>query len=184
MKRSVYPVLLLSFQLLTVLSLFSCQKNSNAILSTAPEKGDGLCIYKAIPETGIQDPGGELDVSAFRIGDKPIIRYSDITAYEIATHTITLNMPVDSLSIEKDVHGTPFILTLDGDKMHGGWFWTAAASTVCHWIVIVPDWPSDDLQDNQIKIQRGYPSPQFFEGVDPRNNPEIMSRLYSDGKAK
>ena len=162
----------------------SCNKDSDSLSYSNSNNEDGLYLYLTDISSHPEFQYQEINVTKVEITGEPIISYSDIIFYDTTSHIITLKTPIDSLYIENDVHGTPFILTLDGEKIYGGWFWIAASSAICHWVVIEPDCPSDNLKDNEFRIKLGYPSEDYFQGVDPRNNQRIFKRLHQDGKVK
>ena len=171
-------ILLLSF-----ICFFACNKKNENITNINPVLENGLCVY---PTNIIDHPEfqyQEIDVNKVSITGDAIILYKDIISYDTISHIITLSFPVDSLKIKKDVNGTPVLITLDGEKIYGLWFWTAVSSAICNWVVVVPDSPFDSLMQNQFKIDLGYPTSKYFKGNDPRNNSKIISRLVADGKA-
>ena len=180
MFKSLPKFLMLLFLLVLFLFETSCHKNSSTL---SPDGDNGLCIYTTDVNAHPEYLYHEFDVSDLQIKGDPLISYSDILAYDLDSHVLTLTMPRDSLAVEKKVQGVPFIVTLDGRKMYGGWFWTVLSSAVCNGVVIVLDDPGDHLQANQIRIRLGYPSEKFFKGKDPRNNQQIINRLYRDHKA-
>ena len=78
----------------------------------------------------------------------------------------------------------PLIVTLDAEKLYGGWFWTSVSSIPCYSVMIVANGVSDPLRDNEIQIRLGYPDEKHCTETDPRNNQDIIYRLIEDGKAK
>lgn len=156
----------------------SCEKS----LSPETELGEGLCIY-AVNPSSLPEDNYVMDVSKAEIAGDPIISYSDIASYDIDKHTLTLTVPHDFYT-RQDLFGTPFVVTLDSEKIYGGWFWSSLSSAICNWVVINLLPPTEELEENQIRITLGYPNESFFVGFDPRNHPRILNRLAHDGKAK
>lgn len=160
----------------------ACKKNEN-ITNTNHDLDKGLCVYPTNTSNHPEFQYQEINVNKVSISGEAIILYKNIISYDTASHIITLSYPVDSLKIKKDINGTPVLITLDGEKIYGLWFWSSFSSAICNWIVVVPDSPFDSLRQNQLKIDLGYPTSKYFKGNDPRNNPKIISRLVTDGKA-
>jgi hypothetical protein len=68
------------------------------------------------------------------------------------------------------VHGAPLVAKLSGEEVYNGSFWPPISSVPYYGIVI------EIFRDNNtiVEIQRGYPSTEFFAGIDLRNNSELL----------
>ncbi|MGD8779422.1 MAG: hypothetical protein PVH88_10740 [Ignavibacteria bacterium] len=166
--------------LLSNIFLFS-SAHENDTASVELQLGEGLCIYPVNTESYPEHHSSEVNVADVEITGDALISYEDIIKYDTAAHVITLALAADSLGIS---YGTPFLVTLDKEKIYGGWFFAPSFSSICDWVVIDVGTPFDSLESNQVKITLGYPGESFFKGIDPRNNSKIIQRLILDGKAE
>jgi hypothetical protein len=140
---------------------------------------EGFAIYLTIDEVSpTQIP---ID-SHIELTEQPIISIKDITQYNANTHEITLsNEAFDRLSnLEVPVTGRSFAVCVDKKPIYYGAFWTPISSISFEGVTI---WKTLNSQDSKvIKLDLGYPSPNFYGGDDPRNNPEIIKSLTRAGK--
>ena len=83
-------------------------------------------------------------------------------------------------SLEVPVAGSLFVARIDGEEIYTGSFWVSFSSLSYSGIVI----DALKIQNNTISIDLGYPSSQFFEGVDNRNHPRIIDHFQKLGKLK
>lgn len=101
--------------------------------------------------------------------DELVLSEEDIISYNETSHEIKLNeegvKKIKTLNVP--ISGIPFVIKINGKKMYNGAFWSPFSSKSYSGIVIL-------IQDNSIKIETGYPSSEFFKGLDPRNNFEII----------
>jgi hypothetical protein len=161
--------------------------SSNSDNKSNQVKGKGLYIYPIKVEYKSDLSYQHFNIENTPIVESPIISYNDIISYDTTSHILKLIYSRDSLKSKIGrigVYGKSFIVTLDSVKIYGGWFWTPISSIPCHWVVIEPDCLFDSLKTNEIRIKLGYPTENYFKGVDPRNNRKIINRLIGDGKAK
>lgn len=176
--------LLILFIIILILSSSACKNKTDNSADSNPANQEGLCIYLTdIPEPYTQKDR-VIDVNKVNTVGKALIAYKDIINYDTASHTISLSYPLESLKIKRNVYGVPFLITLGGEKIYGGWFWTSISSIPCSWVVVLLDYPGYDFSNNLLTLQLGYPTSDFFIGNDPRKNAKIMNRLRSDGKIK
>ena len=125
----------------------------------------------------------QLQISKERFGiylsenDELVISDKDIVSYNKTSHEIKLNEEgIEKIkALKVHVSGSPFVIKLNGKEIYNGSFWTPISSKPYSGIVIL-------IQDNTIKIETGYPSSEFFEGIDPRNNSEIFDYFQKVGK--
>ncbi|MBS7656174.1 hypothetical protein KEJ50_06755 [Candidatus Bathyarchaeota archaeon] len=109
-----------------------------------------------------------------------VISDEDIISYNKTSHEIRLAAGgVEKIkALKVPVAGSPFVVKIDGKEIYAGSFWASTSSLSYSGIVI----DILKIQDNTIKIEKGYPSPDFFKGVDPRNNSEIFDYFQKKGK--
>ena len=125
----------------------------------ASEKGFGICLSE---------------------NNQLVISDKDIIFYNKSSHEIKLTQEgvqkVDALKIP--VYGLPFVLKIDGEKVYGGSFWTPISSVPSSGIVI----EVFEIKDSIIRLEKGYPTSEFFKGLDPRNNSQVFDYLQKIGK--
>jgi hypothetical protein len=109
-----------------------------------------------------------------------VISDRNIVWYNWASHEIKLTDEglgkVEALKVP--VSGTPFMIKLNGKEIYNGSFWVSISSISYSGIVI----NTLEIQNNTMKIEKGYPSSGFFEGTDPRNNSDIHYYFQKIGK--
>jgi len=109
------------------------------------------------------------------ISDKDIVFYNK-SSYEIKL-TEEGVQKVEALKIP--VYGLPFVLKIDGKEVYGGSFWTPISSVPSSGIVI----EVFEIKDSIIRLEKGYPTSEFFRGPDQRNNSQIFDYFQKIGKA-
>ncbi|MEM2931099.1 MAG: hypothetical protein QW797_09625 [Thermoproteota archaeon] len=143
-----------------------------AVLSLAGVTIVGQLFFSQQPQRGF---GIYLSES-----DELVISDEDIVWYNKTSHEIRLTAGgVEKIkALRVPVTGIPFVIKIDGKKIYDGSFWVSISSLSYSGIVI----DTLKIQDDTIKIEKGYPSPEFFEGVDPRNNSEVLDHFQKIGK--
>ena len=139
----------------------------------------GFAIYLA-PEH--LPTNRELDLSDIKLSDEPLISVADIASYDAATHEIRLMESVAERLERFDLPGKPFIVAVDRQPIYQGTFMAAWFSRTDDGVVIL--WPplGGGLARGLLRIQLGYPGPDFFSGNDPRADARIMRTLERDEK--
>ncbi|NEZ54358.1 hypothetical protein DXZ20_01315 [Leptolyngbyaceae cyanobacterium CCMR0081] len=127
----------------------------------------------------------ERSLSLFSINSSDgiiLITTNNIASYDWESHTITLKPGVKERLLTKLtpdlVSGHPFQLTAKGQPIYDGNFITSLSSITLNTPVI--DLQSFDripLREDQIRIELGYPTEDFFQGHDPRNADAIYESL-------
>ena len=155
----------------TILMLSGC---------TAP-KGEGFAVYLT---KGDLSPAQMPALSHADIAEQPVIAMSDIITYNAQTHEITLTASAYERipRLEVPVRGRSFLVCVDRKPIYWGAFWTPISSMSFGGVTIMKPLSSQGTQ--VIKLELGYPSPSFYEGEDPRSNPEVMKSLEQAGKLK
>jgi len=109
-----------------------------------------------------------------------VISDEDIVWYNQTSHEVKLAKggveKIEALHVS--LYGSPFVVKVNGEEIYNGSFVTPISS--------IPIPPSEVVietlvQDNIIKIQRGYPASQFGD-QDSRNNPKIFGHFQRIGK--
>lgn len=110
------------------------------------------------------------------LSDEEIVWY-DVVSYEFKLTDEGANRITE---LDVPVTGSPFVLKVDGKEICEGSFWVSVSSLSYSGIVI----DALAIHDNTISIDLGYPSAEFFEGTDYRNDPRIIDHFDSLGKLK
>jgi hypothetical protein len=147
-----------------------------------------LAITNAKPATGAESADLEIRDSAGRV----LIAADQIRSYDVATHTLTLLPEVrgplcKQLQVSRHLAaGVPFVVAVGGQTIYEGNFTTSASSQSFSTPIIVVDLvPLDEnLHEDQLQIQPGYPSAAFFKGQDHRSDERIRTALKSAGKLR
>jgi len=102
--------------------------------------------------------------------NKLVISEEDIVWYNRTSHEVRLTeLGVKKIKeLQVLMHGSPFVIKINGENICNGSFVSPISSFLPPSVVIVTL-----VQDNTIKIQRGYPSSQLG-AEDPRDNPKIL----------
>jgi hypothetical protein len=154
-------------------TLYGCNSSSS--------EEEGFAIYLTRDDI----PVAQMEaLSHVEIANAPIISIDDIISYNKETHEIVLTADayerVQALKVPTS--GKSFVVCVDKAPIYWGAFWTPISSQSFDGVTI---WvPAFSQQENTIKIQLGYPSGSFFQGEDPRSNPQIFESLEKAGKLK
>ncbi|MFC1924503.1 hypothetical protein ACFLXA_03985 [Chloroflexota bacterium] len=116
------------------------------------------------------------------ISDQPTISTKDIITYNAQTHEIELtdNAFERICQLDVPIEGTSFVVCVDKTPVYWGAFWTVISSRSFDGVTI---WQPMVIQEPKvITLELGYPSPSYYAGEDPRNNPEVIKLLDQAGK--
>ena len=142
-------------------------------------EGEGFAIYLTKGDI----PPVEMEaLSHIDIAEQPVISTEDIITYTAETHELRLTAgSYERISqLEVPVRGTSFVVCVDGKPIYWGAFWTLISSISFQGVTI---WQPLGLEEpHTIRLRLGYPSPSFYGGEDPRDNPEVMGALERAGK--
>jgi hypothetical protein len=145
--------------------------------STHEDEGFGIYLTRDdIPPSRMEA------LSHVEIADEPLISASDIISYNAQTHEIKLeNTAYERItSLQIPVSGKSFLVCIDKGPIYWGAFWTPISSMSFNGVTI---WqPPGTQEESIITLGLGYPSSSFYEGEDPRNNPEVLASLERDDK--
>ncbi|MCJ7737793.1 MAG: hypothetical protein MUQ10_10860 [Anaerolineae bacterium] len=140
-------------------------------------------------------PGGEATPPALDeipLQASPILSQDDIVMYDGATHAFTLTPEAMERLAGSLVAlaGPPFVVTVDGEPICVGAFWSPLSSQSFGGVVtmVMPDGTPAVVggvsEGDVYQIALGYPGPDFFRGEDPCGDPRILDALDSVGKLK
>jgi hypothetical protein len=123
-------------------------------------------------------------LSHVEIADEPVISINDIISYNRETHEIELTADAYERvqGLQVPTSGKSFAVCVDKTPLYWGAFWAPYSSLSFDGVII--EVPTFSEQENTIKIELGYPSGSFFQGEDPRSNPDILESLEKAGKLK
>jgi hypothetical protein len=122
---------------------------------------------------------GAVDLANIQLASPPVISADDIIIYDFSTHSMKLRSAALDRIPNPPVHGLPFVVVANGQRIYLGAFWTEVSSIPSSVPTITVDRASlnkNQPQDVQI-IDRAYPTRSFGEGPDPRNDPRIKNAL-------
>jgi hypothetical protein len=139
----------------------------------------GFAIYLT---KGDVPPAQMPALSHVDISEQPVVSTNDIITYNAQTHEIKLTASAfERISqLEVPVRGKSFLVCVDRNLIYWGAFWTPVSSISFGGVTIWKPYSSEE--PHVITLELGYPSPSFYGGEDPRNNPDILEPLKQAGK--
>jgi hypothetical protein len=147
------------------------------------------CFFALSPAPSVAaDPKSEVDIRSE--DGRVVIAADQIRSYDWATHTLTLAPKVREKLAEligKDpqaISGIPFAVNVGGKVVYKGRFTSIVSSRSIATPIIVVNAQSGDskLGTDQLQIQLGYPTAEFFKGEDPRADKRIREALKAGDK--
>ena len=142
-------------------------------------KGGEFAIYLPAEDLSVDD---SMELSRIELFEEPILFLADIISYAAETHVIELVPSSADRLAQLDLPGKPFVVSVDRQPIYHGAFMAAYMSRSYDGVVIL--WPSMEGKGRTIRIQLGYPGPDFFVGEDPRSDSRIMDSIRQAGKLK
>lgn len=115
------------------------------------------------------------DLSKIQLMEDPILSVDDILAYSSATHEIRLRSSAAERLARLGLPGKPFVVAVGREPVYAGEFMAGWMSRSSEAVVIL--WPPMSSDRHTIRIQLGYPGPDFFIGEDPRSDSRILESL-------
>jgi len=140
---------------------------------------EGFAIYLTKEDV---PPAQMTALSHIDIAEQPVISTNDIITYNSQTHELKLTTSAyENISqLDVPVRGKSFVVCVDRKPVYWGAFWTPISSISFDGVTI---WkPYNSEEPHIITLELGYPSPSFYGGEDPRNNPEVIRSLEQAGK--
>jgi len=113
-----------------------------------------------------------------------LISEEDVIGYSKSSHSIQLSIRALAKVLELN-EGTVVFICLDRKPIYWGIIWSDILSISASGVIVLKPSPLDlemNPEYRTIKIKKGYPTPEWFRGKDPRNNPEIFKSLKKAGK--
>lgn len=123
-------------------------------------------------------------LSHYELAGEPIISMDDIISYTEETHEIEITSDAYEriINLKVPTSGRTFVVCLDSEPVYWGAFWVMWSSQSFNCVTI---WlPLVSSGKHIVQLQPGYPSQSFYNGEDPRSNPEILEALEKAGKLK
>lgn len=108
----------------------------------------------------------------------PVLTYDEIRSYNSKSRTFD----IDPAAAErmKDLYQSAFAVTIDGDIIYTGYFWSPFSSQIVDWVVT--DLLTMETSD-RLEMDLGYPSlMDWMEIPDDRNDRRLLSVFNRDGK--
>lgn len=125
----------------------------------------------------------QIDEKTVKTKSSPYLSYSDFESYDNETYTFKLTSEATEKikNLKPSVFGLPFAIKANDELIYTGYFWPSYSSASCSWVTIDPVL----MQDNQIKVQLGYPGQIEGEIIpDKRNDERIISIFKKDKKLR
>ncbi len=140
----------------------------------------GFAIYMHHDDVRASDMASS---SHYELANSPVISLYDIISYAKDTHEIELTARAYTRITEPIIQlsGKVFVVCVDKKPIYWGAFWSPFSSQSFDGVTI---WVPAMEQGNVIRLRLGYPSPDYYQGKDPRSNPEIIQSLEKAGKLK
>lgn len=141
------------------------------------EHNDGIFEIYLLPADAERDEKVEnLSCSG---EEGPLLSNQDIQTYVLETHEIHLSPSAIERLTPLELAGKPFVVCVDQEPIYSGEFMALFMSRSSGRVVIL--WPPMDIGQSVMKIQLGYPGPDFYTGEDPRSDARISNALEHSG---
>lgn len=116
--------------------------------------------------------------------DKVIISEADLQQYQWATHTMVLKEGTVKRLCSELPTTAPFLVQANGATCYEGQFVSRiiSAGFSCPVIQMPGLWRERDRLPDTLSITLGYPTQEWFRGIDPRGDPRILEALEALGK--
>ncbi len=170
-----------AFRILAVLfclGAVACTAKTPA--TTVSPGGEGFAIYPTAQNVPVSQMPA---LSHVDLAEKPFFSLADIVSYDWNTHEIKLtSSAMERLrALQVPTSGTSFVVCVDRQEIYWGAFWAYYSSQSFDGITIMQ--PLSEREDS-IQIERGYPSPSFYRGEDPRSDSRVMESLRQSGRLR
>jgi len=172
MKMKKFIILLSS---ITVAVLAGCSLFNDKTNDQDNKQGD-FEIYLLPSDADWQE---EVENSACETTQGIVLSNPDIQSYDLDTHEIRLNESAAERLAETKLVGHQFVVCANQEAIYTGEFMAAFMSRSSERVVIL--WPPMNGDERVMKIQLGYPGPDFFAGKDPRGDIRILQALEQAG---
>lgn len=134
-------------------------------------------VYFYLVESALKpDELNNIPLSKIVLEKRALFSSEDILKYNSDNHSFLLTDEAYRrvLELKIPVEGRAFVVTIDKKPIYVGAFWSVFSSVSYDGITIMQP---INKENEELKIQLGYPKKEFFRGQDHRNNPEILKLL-------
>ena len=121
-------------------------------------------------------------LTQIELAEDPILSFDEIIEYNVNTHEIWIVPKALKRFGDQNLAGKPFVVCVDKEPIYAGEFMAMYMSRSSEGVVILL--PLFSEEEQFIKLQLGYPGPDFFVGEDPRMHPKIIESLIKIGVSK
>jgi len=156
----------------------------NTTVSCIPEGEFAIYLpQKKIPinkiaKLQIKNKIDKLKINRIKLQEYPFISVDDLIAYSLKDHIMELKPEAYEKLYNIDIHEV-FIVCVGRKPIYWGVIWSAGLSAPFTGIVIrQPLRPGEHL----IKIECGFPTDEYFKGIDLRGDKRIIDSLRKSGK--
>ena len=156
--------------LLTVVSISGCEKYDKNI--------DGEVDIYLLDEYNRKSDSYAILSTGIVLEATPVLTYDEIRSYN--SKSCTFDIDPAAAERMKDLYQSAFAVTIDGEIIYTGYFWSPLSSQIVDWVV------TDMLTletSARLEMDLGYPS--LMEGMeipDKRNDRRVLSVFHRDGK--
>ncbi len=158
---------------------------ASILMGCIPSRATGFSVFLLADET----PATELSVvnlDDVELQEEPILSGDDIITYSRERHDSELTAEAyeriqQLFTLPAKVCGIPNVVCVGADRICAGAFLTPVSSISFDGVVICQPFDPDN---HVIRIGLGYPSPEAFEGKDPRSEQRILQSLEVAGKLR
>ena len=155
------------------------------VASSTSNAPDGFAIYLVQQGETIEEMR-EVGLNELPLEETPILSVDDIVKYTWETHEIELTKNAYALfarlHLKVPVYpGLTFVVCVGSERIYRGALWTSYSSATYSGIVI-DIYPAES--GGPLRIETGYPSKEWFDGEDLRNDPRIYRSLEEENKLK
>lgn len=166
---------------LVLLVLLGCSTGTPLPTGAPPRVKEGFGIYLLAQDI---PPQQLASLSHLELQETPFLSVNDIVSYRWETHEIELTAAgyekIHSLSVP--TRGKAFAVCADGEPVYVGALWVAYSSQSFDGVII--ETTLVNKEHPVLRIELGYPGPDFFRGEDPRSDARIFQALERAGKLR
>jgi hypothetical protein len=146
--------------------------------------GEGFALYLL---AGDVKPSDLPRLSHLQLAPAPILTADQIVSYSRDTHEIEVTSSAYQAiaALRVPVEGLAFAACVDGSPVYAGAFWTPISSLSYDGVIIQQMMGVRETAGRYlVRIDLGYPDPNWYKGEDPRSDPRIAEALSRAGKLR
>ena len=122
-------------------------------------------------------------LDALPLAETPLILVNDVLLYDWENHTLDVTEEsyqhiTEAIGGSVPVNGRPFVVVANDERIYAGAFWTLASSLSFSGVVIMDPAFSEN---RSLTFTLGYPTEEYFNGDDPRDDSRIWEVLEKLG---